>query len=92
LGPQSIGSWKDPTDLRVFIFGLTFLAKCAIIQHRQQKGAKMFSTAKNTIAKAKLVKSKIPELYKLVVAFNVTEITKNGSYKFPVQAKYNYVS
>ena len=52
----------------------------------------MFSTAKNTLAKAKLVKSKIPELYKLVVAFNVTEITKNGSYKFPVQAKCNYVS
>ena len=46
----------------------------------------------NCIAKAKLVKSKFPELYKLVVAFNVTEITKNGSYKFPVQKQCAYVS
>ena len=52
----------------------------------------MFSKAKNTIAKAKLVKSKIPDLYKLVVAFNVTEITKNGSYKFPTQKQCAYVS
>ena len=52
----------------------------------------MFANAKNTIAKAKLVKSKIPDLYKLVVAFNVTEINKNGSYKFPVQSKCVYVS
>jgi hypothetical protein len=52
----------------------------------------MFANAKNTLAKAKLVKSKIPDLYKLVVAFNVTEINKNGSYKFPVQSKCAYVS
>jgi hypothetical protein len=52
----------------------------------------MFSTAKNTLAKAKLIKSKVPELYKLVVAFNVTEISKNGSYKFPVQKSCDYVS
>ena len=52
----------------------------------------MFSTAKNTLAKAKLVKSKIPDLYKLVVAFNVTEISKNGSYKFPTQKSCAYVS
>jgi hypothetical protein len=52
----------------------------------------MFSLAKNTIAKAKLVKSKVPELYKLVIAFNVTEISKNGSYKFPVQKSCDYVS
>ena len=52
----------------------------------------MFSTAKNTLAKAKLIKSKVPELYKLVVAFNVTEISKNGSYKFPVQKQCAYVS
>ena len=52
----------------------------------------MFANAKNTVAKAKLVKSKIPTLYKLVVAFNVTEITKNGSYKFPTQTKCAYFS
>jgi len=52
----------------------------------------MFSLAKNTLAKAKLVKSKVPELYKLVIAFNVTEISKNGSYKFPVQKSCDYVS
>jgi hypothetical protein len=52
----------------------------------------MFSKAKQTLAKAKLVKSKIPELYKLVIAFNVTEISKNGSYKFPVQKSCDYVS
>ena len=52
----------------------------------------MFSNAKNTIAKAKLIKSKIPDLYKLVVAFNVTEITKNGAYKFPTQKDCAYVS
>ena len=52
----------------------------------------MFSKAKQTLAKAKLVKSKIPELYKLVIAFNVTEISKNGSYKFPVQKSCDYAS
>ena len=52
----------------------------------------MFSTAKNTLAKAKLVKSKIPELYKLVVAFNVTQRNKKGQLMFPVQAKCAYVS
>jgi hypothetical protein len=52
----------------------------------------MFSKAKQTLAKAKLVKSKIPELYKLVIAFNGTEISKNGSYKFPVQKSCDYVS
>lgn len=53
----------------------------------------MFANAKNTLAKAKLVKSKIPNLYKLVVAFNVTQRNqKTGAYVFPVQSKCAYVS
>lgn len=52
----------------------------------------MFKNAINTLAKAKLVHNKKLDLYKLVVAFNVTEITKNGAYKFPVQKKCAYVS
>ena len=49
----------------------------------------------NCVAKAKLVKSKIANLYKLVVAFNVYETTKQFNkvvYKFPVQKKCDYVS
>lgn len=53
-------------------------------------------TAKQAIfaqtAKAKLLFVKNKETYKLVVAFNVYETNKNGQYKFPVQAKCNYVS
>ena len=55
----------------------------------------MFSTAKNTIAKAKLVYNKQKQLYKLVVAFNVhTKIKDNGDivYIFPTQKKCEYVS
>ena len=52
----------------------------------------MFSTAKNTLAKAKLVKSKIPNLYKLVVAFNVTQRNKKGDLMFPQQKQCAYVS
>ena len=49
----------------------------------------------NTLAKAKLVHNKKLGLYKLVVAFNVYETKKQFNtivYKFPVQAKCNYVS
>jgi hypothetical protein len=50
----------------------------------------------NCIAKAKLVRNaKIKTLYKLVVAFNVYETTKQFDktvYKFPVQSKCDYVS
>lgn len=55
----------------------------------------MFSTAKNTIAKAKLVYNKQKELYKLVVAFNVHIKQKdNGDivHIFPTQKQCNYVS
>ena len=44
------------------------------------------------VAKAKLIYNKEKETYKVIVAFNVTETNKNGKYKFPVQAKCNYVS
>ena len=46
----------------------------------------------NSIAKAKLVFNKKLQMYKLVCAFNVYETTKDGSYKFPVQKKCDYVS
>jgi len=55
----------------------------------------MFNTAKNTIAKAKLVYNKQKELYKLVVAFNVHIKEKdNGDivHVFPAQKQCNYVS
>ena len=55
----------------------------------------MFNTAKNTIAKAKLVYNKQKELYKLVVAFNVHIKEKdNGDivHIFPTQKQCNYVS
>lgn len=35
------------------------------------------------IAKARLVYNKTKETYRIVVAFNVTERTKNGTLKFP---------
>ena len=57
------------------------------------------STAKQAIyaqvAKAKLIYVKNKDTYKVVVAFNVYETTKQFNdvvYKFPVQAKCDYVS
>lgn len=44
------------------------------------------------IAKAKLMYYAKKETYKIVVAFNVTETNANGNYKFPPQAKCNFVS
>lgn len=46
----------------------------------------------NTLAKAKLVFNTKLQMYKLVCAFNVYETSKDGSYKFPVQKKCDYVS
>ena len=46
----------------------------------------------NTLAKAALRYNKKKQLYKLVVAFNVTETNEKGSYKFPVQSKCDFVS
>lgn len=47
----------------------------------------------NTVtAKAKLVKNAKLKTLRLVVAFNVYELTAKGAYKFPVQSKCAYVS
>lgn len=43
-------------------------------------------------AKAKIVFNKDKETYKIVIAFNVTERTETGAYKFPTQAKCDFVS
>ena len=37
----------------------------------------------NTLLRAKLVYNKKKEVYKIVAAFNVTEKTEKGAYKFP---------
>ena len=53
----------------------------------------MFSQALNTIAKAKLVRNaKHKTLFKLIVAFNVTQTNAKGQLMFPVQKKCDYVS
>ena len=41
----------------------------------------------NTLAKAVLRYNKKKQLYKLIVAFNVTETNARGNYKFPTQKK-----
>lgn len=50
------------------------------------------AAARNTLARAVLRYNKQKELYRLVVAFNVTERDAKGNYKFPVQQKCNFVS
>jgi len=52
----------------------------------------MQSVAFNTLARAKLVFYKQKSCYKLVIAFNVTEVDAKGRYKFPVQSKCDFVS
>ena len=54
----------------------------------------MFSTALNTLAKAKLVRNaKNKELYKLVIAFNVTQRNaRTNKLVFPTQKQCAYVS
>ena len=44
------------------------------------------------VAKAKLMFNKDKETYKIVIAFNVTERTEKGAFKFPPQAKCDFVS
>ena len=46
----------------------------------------------NTLAKAVLRYNKKKQLYKLIVAFNVTETNAKGNYKFPTQKKCDFVS
>jgi hypothetical protein len=48
----------------------------------------MFSTAINTLLRAKLVYNKQKEVYKIIAAFNVTEQTDKGAYKFPVKKDF----
>jgi hypothetical protein len=50
------------------------------------------ANAVNTNAKAKIIVNKKLDTVRVVVAFNVTEITKNGAYKFPAQNKCAFVS
>ena len=52
----------------------------------------MFATAKNTTANAKLVFNKKLQLFKLIVAFNVTQRNAKGKLMFPQQSKCAYVS
>lgn len=53
----------------------------------------MFAQAINTLAKAKLIRNaKHKNLFKLVVAFNVTQTNAKGQYKFPTQKQCDYVS
>jgi hypothetical protein len=47
--------------------------------------------AANT-AKAKIVYNKEKEVYTIICAFNVTEKTDKGAYKFPTRAKCDFVS
>jgi hypothetical protein len=52
----------------------------------------MFTNAKNTTAYAKLSFCKKLQLFKLVVAFNVTQRNAKGKLLFPVQQKCAFVS
>ena len=52
----------------------------------------MFAQARNTLAQAALRYNNRLKLYKLVVAFNVTERNERGELKFPVPSKCAYVS
>jgi hypothetical protein len=52
----------------------------------------MFAQAKNTTAQAKLQFCKKLELFKLIIAFNVTTRNAKGKLLFPVQQKCAYVS
>ena len=52
----------------------------------------MFATAKNTTAQCKLQFCKKLELFKLIIAFNVTTRNARGKLLFPQQQKCAYVS
>ena len=52
----------------------------------------MFAQARNTIAQAVVRYNKQKELYKLLVAFNVTERTPSGKLRMPVAARCAYIS
>ena len=44
------------------------------------------------VAKAKIIYNKNNETYRIVVAFNVFNVNKNGQFLFPPQSKCHYVS
>ena len=46
----------------------------------------------NTVAKAKVVKSKFKNKFRVIVAFNVTQKNEEGKLLFPPQKKCAYVS
>lgn len=48
----------------------------------------MFAKAVNTLLRAKLVYNKQKEVYKIIAAFNVTEQTDKGAYKFLVKKDF----
>ncbi len=48
----------------------------------------MLKSAFNTLLRAKLVYNKNKEVYKIIAAFNVTEKTEKGAYKFPVKKDF----
>ena len=48
----------------------------------------MLKSAFNTLLRAKLVYNKNKEVYKIIAAFNVTEQTEKGAYKFPVKKDF----
>ncbi len=48
----------------------------------------MFKNAVNTLLRAKLVYNKKKEVYKIIAAFNVTERTEKGAFKFPVKKDF----
>lgn len=48
----------------------------------------MLQRAFNTLLRARLVYNKNKEVYKIVAAFNVTEQTEKGTYKFPVKKDF----
>ena len=52
----------------------------------------MFAQAKNNTAYAKLSFCKKLQLFKMLVAFNVTQRNAKGKLLFPVQQKCNFVS
>lgn len=48
----------------------------------------MLSRAYNTLLRARIVYNKQKEVYKIIAAFNVTERTDRGTYKFPAKRDF----
>lgn len=78
--------WRD------FLLVVDILGLWDYNTHIDTKEHTMLSFAKNTLARAVLRYNKEREVYKLIVAFNVTERTERGAWKFPPQNKCDFVS